>query len=278
MTVTRFAPSPTGHLHLGHAYSALFACDAAQREQGTFLLRIEDIDPFRCKPAFIDDIKEDLHWLGLQWLEPVRRQSEHLDDYCVALDRLKDIGVAYPCFCTRKEVAAEAKASGYAPHAMGPEGPIYTGTCRNLTPAQRAERIEREVPNWRVDIAKAQAITGPLFWHDRALGRVNVELSDFGDVVIARKDVPTSYHLSVTVDDHLQKVTLVTRGDDLASATGVHRMLQALLGYNAPEYHHHPLLRDKDGRRFAKRENAATLRSLRESGTSVDEVRTLAGF
>jgi len=280
MTITRFAPSPTGHLHLGHAYSALFAFEAAQRDKGTFLLRIEDIDPMRCKPAYIDDLKEDLRWIGVDWPEPVRRQSEHLDAYRSALEKLQAMAVAYPCFCTRREVALEAKASGYAPHMQGPgpEGPLYAGTCRHLSASQRAKRLEREIPNWRIDVAKAQSLTGPLVWTDRARGRVEVQLREFGDVVIARKDVPTSYHLSVTVDDHLQKVSLVTRGDDLAPATGIHRLLQALLGYETPEYHHHPLLKNKDGQRLAKRDNALTLRSFRESGKSADAVRELAGF
>jgi glutamyl-Q tRNA(Asp) synthetase len=280
MIVTRFAPSPTGHLHLGHAYSALFAFEAARRESGKFLLRIEDIDPVRCKPNFIDDLKDDLHWLGLAWEEPVRKQSEHLEDYGKALDELKEIGVVYPCFCTRSQVALEAKAAGHAPHlsAHGPEGPLYPGTCRRLSKAAREEKLAHEAPNWRLDMEKAGALTGPLFWRDRARGTMPVHLRDFGDVVIARKDVPTSYHLSVTVDDHLQGVTLVTRGEDLAPATGIHRLLQELLGFPPPDYHHHPLLKNKEGQRLAKRDNALTLRSFRESGKTADEVRRMAGF
>ena len=278
--ITRFAPSPTGHLHLGHAYSALFAHEAARRERGEFLLRIEDIDPARCKPEFIDDINEDLGWLGLSWREPVRKQSEHLDDYRGALDKLRGMDLIYPCFCTRSEVMAEAQAAGYAPHyvAMGPDGPAYTGTCRGLSAAVRVEKLAQQPANLRLDLEKAQAITGPLTWHDRARGTLDVALKDFGDVVIARKDVPTSYHLSVTVDDHLQGVTLVTRGEDLAPATGIHRLLQALLGLNVPEYHHHPIVKNKDGQRLAKRDKSLTLRSYRESGKSAEEVRKMVGI
>jgi glutamyl-Q tRNA(Asp) synthetase len=292
MIVTRFAPSPTGHLHLGHAYSALFAYDACvtspegtgfQRRElspgevihagGKFLLRIEDIDPVRSKPQFIDDLKEDLHWLGLDWPEPVRRQSEHLGDYRAALEKLRALGVVYPCFCTRRDVAMEALASAHAPH--GAEGPVYPGTCRALSEDQRAERLSKETPNWRLDSAKAQAINGALTWHDRARGKVNAQLPDFGDVVIARKDVPTSYHLSVTVDDHVQGVTLVTRGEDLAPATAIHRHLQALLGFDVPEYEHHRLLTDAAGKRFAKRDKAKTLRAMREEGRTPGEIRRL---
>ncbi len=276
MIVTRFAPSPTGHLHLGHAYSALFAYESAWRGSGKFLLRIEDIDPVRCKPQFIGDLKEDLHWLGLQWEEPVRLQSQHIDDYRAALEKLKQMGVVYPCFCTRSEVVAEAKAAGHAPH--GPEGPVYSGTCRRLSQDEREGRLAQDTPNWRLDIEKAQEIAGPLSWHDRARGMVEVRLDDFGDVVIARKDAPTSYHLSVTVDDHLQGVTLVTRGEDLAAATGIHRLLQELLGFRAPDYHHHPLLKNKEGQRLAKRDNALTLRSFRAEGKTAEDVRKMAGI
>ena len=280
MIVTRFAPSPTGYLHLGHAYSALFAFDAARREQGKFLLRIEDIDPVRCKPQFVDNIKEDLHWLGLDWPEPVRIQSEHIGDYTAALVKLQEIDVIYPCFCTRREVALEAERAGHAPHlsASGPEGPVYPGTCRHLSKVARAERLAKEVPNWRLDIDKAAALTGPLLWKDRALGEIAVDLRPFGDVVVARKDVPTSYHLSVTVDDHLQGVTLVTRVEDLVPANGIHRTLQALLGFEPPEYHHHPLLKNKSGERLAKRDKALSLRELRAAGKTPDEVRKMAGI
>jgi glutamyl-Q tRNA(Asp) synthetase len=280
MIVTRFAPSPTGHLHLGHAYSALFAYEAARRENGTFLLRIEDIDPVRCKPQFAEDLQEDLRWLGLDWPQPVRFQSQHLDDYRAALEKLKTMNVVYPCFCTRREVAAEAQAAGHAPHLppAGPDGPLYPGTCRHLSETERAERLAQGPANWRLDTAAAEVLMGPLAWHDRTRGQMLAQARDFGDVVIARKDVPTSYHLSVTVDDALQGVTLVTRGEDLAPATGVHRLLQALLNYPTPDYEHHALLTDAEGKRFAKRDKSVTLRALHESGKTREEVREMVGF
>lgn len=268
--VTRFAPSPTGHLHLGHAYSALFASEAARRECGRFLLRIEDIDPGRCRPEFTEAIFEDLAWLGLEWEEPVRRQSEHLDDYRAALGRLEAMGLLYPCTCTRKEIADEIARAPHAPH--GPEGAVYPGLCRG-----RPMEDGREAA-LRLDMAKALALTGPLTWHDREAGEVAADPAAFGDIVLARKDVPTSYHLSVTLDDHLQGVTLVTRGVDLFEATHVHRLLQALLGLAVPEYRHHGLLVGPDGRRYAKRDKSLTLRALREAGHTPDAVRRMAGI
>jgi glutamyl-Q tRNA(Asp) synthetase len=267
--VTRFAPSPTGLLHLGHAFSALFAFDAARRSGGRFLLRIEDIDPGRCRAEFDDAIREDLAWLGLEWEEPVRRQSEHPNDYRDALDRLEGMGLLYPCACTRKEIAAEIERSPHAPH--GPEGPVYPGICRG-----KAGVAPREAA-LRLDLEKALALTGPLAWHDREAGTVAADPRPFGDVVLARKDVPTSYHLSVTLDDHLQGVTLVTRGRDLFEATHVHRLLQALLGLDVPDYHHHRLLVGPDGRRFAKRDRSLTLRSLRQAGRTPEDIRRMVG-
>jgi glutamyl-Q tRNA(Asp) synthetase len=281
MIVTRFAPSPTGHVHLGHAYSALFAYEAAQKQDGTFLLRIEDIDPVRCKLEFINDVMEDLRWLGMTWQEPVRHQSQHIGDYIDTLAALRDMKVLYPCFCTRREVMAEAADAGHAPHllATGPDCTIYPGTCRNLSHAEQQELMaQHKVANWRLDVAKALAITGPLFWHDRVKGKIAAQPQDFGDVVLARKDVPTSYHLSVTVDDQLQGVTLVTRGEDLFRATDIHRLLQALLGFETPDYHHHKLLTDAAGKRFAKRDKSVTLRALREAGNTAEEVKHLVGF
>jgi glutamyl-Q tRNA(Asp) synthetase len=277
--VTRFAPSPTGYLHLGHAYSALFAFEAARESGGRFLLRIEDIDPVRCRPGFAEAAFEDLRWLGLSWEEPVRRQSEHMADYAEALAKLKAMGLLYPCFCTRRSIEQEAMASAAAPHLalQGPDGPVYPGTCRTLAPDERAIRLRGgEAANWRLDAAKALAITGPLFWRDRDAGRIEAAPLDFGDVVLARKDAPTSYHLSVTVDDWLQGVTLVTRGKDLFRATDIHRLLQALLGFDPPCYRHHELLRDASGRRFAKRDGGVTLRALRASGRTAAEVRAMA--
>jgi len=273
MVVTRFAPSPTGLLHLGHAHSALFAFTAARRAGGRFLLRVEDIDGGRCRPEFIQAIFDDLAWLGLDWEWPVRRQSDHPADYRAALDRLGAEGLVYPCFCTRKDIADAAGA----PH--GPDGPIYPGTCRQLSATERQARIAAGAPfALRLAVGEALRRTGPLRWHDRAAGPVAADPAAFGDVVLARKDTPTSYHLAVTVDDALQGVSLVTRGVDLFAATHVHRLLQALLDLPAPEYHHHRLITDADGRRLAKRDRAATLRSLREAGHGADAVRAMAGF
>jgi glutamyl-Q tRNA(Asp) synthetase len=277
MIVTRFAPSPTGYLHLGHAHSALAGWTAARRAGGRFLLRIEDIDASRCRPAFTEAILEDLAWLGLEWETPVRRQSEHMSDYAAALARLDARGVLYPCFCTRKDIAAEIAAAGQAP--QGPEGPLYPGTCRGLDPAARAERVAQGQPYaMRLDVARAGALAGPLDWTDAGAGRVDARPVLLGDVVLARKDAGTSYHLAVTVDDALQGVTLVTRGADLFAATHVHRLLQALLDLPTPAYLHHPLLRNEAGERLAKRDGATTLRALRSAGRTAAEVRAMAGF
>jgi len=271
MPVTRFAPSPTGYLHIGHAYSALFALREAAGEE--FLLRIEDIDRTRCKPEYVQAIFEDLRWLGLRWEEPVRRQSEHMEDYAAALDILRGKGLLYPCFCTRREIEMEAQNSAQAPHAD--DGTvIYSGACRSLSECQRAEMFEkRGAANWRLDMEAAMRMAGPLEFFDRDKGMISARPELFGDVVLARKDVPASYHLSVTVDDHLQGIQLVTRGEDLFASTHVHRLLQALLGYEAPEYRHHKLLCDDKGRRFAKRDRAATLRELRAQGNTAEGVR-----
>jgi glutamyl-Q tRNA(Asp) synthetase len=270
MPVTRFAPSPTGYLHLGHAYSALFAFGAAER--GSLILRIEDIDPIRCKPEFTDAIVEDLTWLGLSWQLPVRQQSHHMSDYSSALDKLREGGFVYPCFCTRKEVERDALKAAHAPHASD-GGFIYPGTCRALTEVQRSEKLAQyQTANWRLDLTAAQRQTGDLYWYDRARGKNLAQPELFGDVVLARKDVPTSYHLSVTVDDYLQGIGLVTRGKDLLESTHIHRLLQALLGYDAPEYHHHALLTDNAGRRYAKRDQSITLRALRAQRKSAADV------
>lgn len=275
-TVTRFAPSPTGRLHLGHAYSAWFAWAQAAADGGRFLVRIEDIDQGRCRPEFEDGIIEDLTWLGLAWESPVRRQSDHLADYATALDGLKDQGLIYPCFCTRKDIAAEIAAAGNAPH--GPDGPLYPGTCRTLDPALAAERMAAgEAFALRLKTEAAMAKTGPLAWIDLDQGPQTARPELFGDVVLARKDTPTSYHLSVTLDDHLQGVSCVTRGQDLFEATHVHRLLQALLGLDTPVYRHHGLLTGPDGKRLAKRDKAQTIESLRADGRSPATVWKMAG-
>ena len=258
--VTRFAPSPTGRLHLGHAYSALRAHDYARGRGGRFLLRIEDIDPGRTREDYVAGIEEDLRWLGLDWDEHPIRQSARLNLYGWALDRLKADGLAYPCFCTRAEIAASA----LAPH--GSAGPLYPGTCRSLSAAERAERAGREAHCWRLDMAQAIARGGRLTWQDAIAGIVVATPELHGDVVLARKDAPVSYHLAVTVDDALQGVTDVVRGRDLFAATHVHRLLQALLGLAVPSYHHHPLLAGPDGKRLAKRDGARSLAELRADG------------
>lgn len=275
MIVTRFAPSPTGYLHLGHAYSALDAWRAARAAGGKFLLRIEDIDTTRCKPEFTDAILEDLAWLGLDWDGEVRKQSEHFADYEAALDRLDVMGVIYPCFCTRAAIAAEIARAGGAP--QGEEGPIYPGTCRALPVEERLRRIAAgESFALRLDVGRALARTGPLTWEEDGEGIIPADPSLLGDVVLARKDTPTSYHLAVTHDDALQGVTLVTRGADLFMATHIHCLLQALLDLPTPRYRHHKLLTDASGKRFAKRDKALTLRALRESGKTAAEARALA--
>src|SRR6185369_16510843 len=231
--VTRFAPSPNGFLHLGHAYSALSAFAAARAVGGRFLLRIEDIDRARARPELEAAIYEDLAWLGLAWEEPVRRQSEHFAEYADDLDRLERRGLLYPCFCTRREIAAALTAPHGPPAASGPEGAVYPGTCKVLDAAERARRLASGAPfARRLDLARALAIVGaPTFAESGVATRVDPARlhAEIGDVVLARKDLPASYHLAVVHDDALQGVTLVVRGDDLAFATPLHRVLQALL-------------------------------------------------
>ncbi len=247
------------------------------RSRRKFLLRIEDIDTARCREEFVDAILEDLAWLGLDWDGDVRRQSRHFEDYRAPLDRLQAMGMIYPCFCTRSAIKAEIEAAIAAPH--GADGPLYPGTCRKLSADERnARRAAGQAFALRLDAAKAAEAAGALFWDEEGRGRIRVDAASQGDVVLARKDTPTSYHLAVTVDDAIQGVTLVTRGEDLFASTHIHRLLQALLGYPAPRYRHHRLLTDASGRRFAKRDQALTLRALRDAGKSPAEVRAMAGF
>jgi glutamyl-Q tRNA(Asp) synthetase len=264
-TVTRFAPSPTGYLHLGHVRSALEGWRAARRVGGRFLLRLEDIDRTRCR---------DLAWLGLDWDGPVRKQSKHFGDYRRALDRLDAWGVLYPCFCTRREIQAEIARAGSAPH--GDAGLAYPGTCRRLGAETVAAKLDSGTDYaLRLDLARALALTGPLDWIEGECIR-QADPALLGDVVLARKEFPASYHLAVTVDDAIQGVTLVTRGADLAIATHIHRFLQALLGLPTPRYRHHPLLSDATGRRLAKREGAPTIRSMRQQGMTPAEIIAMA--
>jgi len=279
--VTRFAPSPTGYLHLGHAFAALFAHEAARASGGRFLLRIEDIDTARARGEFERAIDEDLAWLGLTWERPVRRQSEHFAEYAAALETLRRHELLYPCFCTRKEIAAEIAASAMAP--QGPDGPLYPGTCRRIDPGERARRLAGGDDHaWRLDVARAASVAGELTFDESGdvpeTGHAAARPEMFGDVVLARKDTPASYHLAVVVDDAVQGVTLVTRGMDLLPATHLHRLLQALLQLPAPRYRHHRLITDESGKRLAKRDHATALRTLRERGVRPEDVRTQLGF
>lgn len=276
--VTRFAPSPTGWLHLGHAYAAIFAHDAAMRAGGRFEVRLEDIDSSRVRPVYEEGIWEDLEWLGLKWEKPVRRQSEHFSDYQQALNVLSGLGVLYPCFCTRKEIQEEITRAGNAPH--GPDGPLYPGICRNRSNEER-ERLISQGATYalRLNVAKACAVAGSeLRWTDLSRGEQVAEPALLGDVVLARKETPTSYHLAVVVDDALQGITLVTRGEDLLEATHVHRLLQALLNLPVPRWHHHRLITDDQGKRLAKRDDARSLRALRAEGWTPKRVRAEVGL
>ena len=272
--ITRFAPSPTGLLHAGHAYSALFSEHAAQRDGGRFLLRMEDIDFTRCKPEFEDAIYQDLAWLGLEWETPVRRQSEHLDEYEAAIEKLRQRGLAYPCFCTRKDILAEIEQAGAAPHGVGEL--LYPGICRGLSEDERQSRIAKgEEFALRLNLEKSLAATASedLIWHDQKKGLQQAQPDLLGDAVLARKDIRTSYHLAVVLDDAQQEISLVTRGEDLFEATHLHRLLQALLNLPVPEYEHHSLIKDSEGTRMAKRKKSPTLRDLRKEGQSAENLR-----
>ncbi len=275
--VTRFAPSPSGFLHLGHALAAYVAHDSAREAGGRFLVRIEDIDSTRCRPEYEMAILEDLAWLGLAWEQPVLRQSERAPAYAAALARLEDLRLLYPCFCTRADIRAEIARSPSAPH--GPEGALYPGTCRGLADGDRASRIAAGIPYaMRIDVTKAQSLVGKLAWRDARVGFVAATPAALGDVVLARKGISTSYHLAVVVDDAYQGVTLVTRGMDLFHATHMHRLLQAVLGLPEPVYHHHDLVVGDDGKRLATRDGATALRALREQGWTPDDVRRRIGW
>lgn len=275
---SRFAPSPTGLLHKGHAYSALLAYDLARRAGGRFLLRLEDIDSTRCNAENSRQILEDLAWLGLEWEEPVRLQSLHLADYQEVASQLVQRELLYPCFCTRKDILREIERSGQAPHGI--DGPLYPGICRRLSPAERAERIASGEPHaLRLDLGKALAeVDAPLRWQDAYQGEQIAHPERLGDAVLVRKDIGTSYHLAVVVDDALQGVTDIVRGEDLFEATHLHRLLQALLDLPSPLYHHHPLLTDASGQRLAKRDRSLSLKSLRETGVSPEALCAELGF
>jgi glutamyl-Q tRNA(Asp) synthetase len=269
-------------LHLGHAFAALFAERAARETGGRFLVRIEDIDRTRSRAEIEKSILEDLAWLGLEWETPVRRQSEHFADYEAALTRLMARNLLYPCFCTRKDIAAEIAASAAAP--QGPDGPMYPGTCRGRSAEERTQcMLAGKGFAWRLDSARAITEAGDDIAFEESgdvpeRGSVVVRPEIFGDVVLARKDTPASYHLSVVVDDAAQGVTLVTRGRDLLPATHLQRLLQRLLGLPAPRYHHHRLITDEAGKRLAKRDQATALRTLRAEGVSAAEICARLGF
>lgn len=285
--VFRFAPSPNGYLHLGHARSALLNFDLAQQTGGRMLLRIEDIDRARCRPEFEEAIHEDLAWLGIDWETPVRRQSEHFDAYRAATDRLDARGLLYPSFESRAEIArlvAGEQIRGKWPH--DPDGvPLYPGVAKSLSPAAVAElRRVGAPPALRLDMAKACQQAGELAWTELGAGpsgetgAVLARPEAWGDVILARKEIPTSYHLSVVIDDALQGVTDVVRGQDLFWSTSVHRLLQTLLDLPQPSYRHHPLLRDESGAKLAKSNGATALRDLRAQGLRPADIRQMAGL
>ncbi len=281
--VLRFAPSPNGRLHLGHAFSALFTARAAAATGGTFLLRIEDIDPARSKPEFEAAIKEDLAWLGVVWPEPVLRQSARMQAYAEAAQRLKTRGLLYPCFCSRRAIADAARSTD-------PDGaPLYAGTCRSRPANEAARRIEQGEPTqWRLKMDTAAAEAGPIVIVEAPARGIDAIWSEakmrwarpsrWGDAVLIRKDVPASYHLSVTVDDAAQGVTHVTRGADLFAATDLHALLQRLLGFSSPRYCHHRLLRDDEGAKLAKSKGSPSLKCLRESSWSAEDIKRELGF
>jgi len=286
--VFRFAPSPNGQLHLGHAYSALLNAALAEAFGGRFLLRIEDIDITRCRPEWISAIFDDLAWLGLTWEEPVRRQSAHFGDYRTAAASLRDRDLLYPCFCSRREIAetvARKEARSARAWPRDPDGaPLYPGTCRALDPDERARRIAAGTPvAWRLDCAKALAeAPSPhgyrCFDPTGADHGVVAEPARWGDAVVVRKETPTSYHLSVVVDDAVQGVTHVVRGTDLEAATDLHVLLQALLGLPTPRYHHHRLVRDGEGDKLSKSLRSESLADLRARGVTAAEIRESLGF
>jgi glutamyl-Q tRNA(Asp) synthetase len=285
--VFRFAPSPNGHLHLGHALSALLNNDLARQSGGRLLLRIEDIDTTRCKPEFEAAIYEDLAWLGLRWETPVRRQSEHLADYRQAIAKLSAQGLVYPSFESRAEIARlVAQREAHAPWPRDPDGaPLYSGVAKLLSPDERVRLLESDAPSaLRLDMAAACARAGDLGWiehgegPDGKSGTLAARPQAWGDVVLARKETPTSYHLSVVIDDALQGVTEVVRGQDLFWSTSVHRLLQRLLGLPQPAYRHHRLILDGEGRKLSKSTQATGLRELRAAGATPEDIRRLVGL
>ena len=286
MPTFRFAPSPNGYLHLGHALSALLNADMARRAGGRLLLRIEDIDPARCRPEYEQAIYEDLAWLGIEWEQPVRRQSEHFDEYRGALERLEREGLVYPAFESRAEIGrlvTEREAKTGKPWPVDPDGaPVYPGEARAMTSEERNRRRATEQFALRLDLSRAMARTAmPLRWEEAGAGparKIEASPERWGDVILGRKETPASYHLSVVLDDALQGITHVVRGLDLYESTSVHRLLQELLGLPAPIYHHHRLVLDAQGNKLAKRDPSTTLRDLRAGGWTSADVRRAVGL
>ena len=285
--VLRFAPSPNGYLHLGHAYSALLNADMARGFGGRLLLRIEDIDTERCRPEYEEAIHEDLRWLGMSWQEPVRRQSDHFADYQMAIDRLEAEGLLYPSFETRRELAAlAAELDRRGGWPRDPDGvPIYAGRARRLSAAESQRRRAAGEPfALRLAMDKAMARAGVLTWTETGAGpsgqtaRITAAPQMWGDVILARKDSPASYHLAAVVDDALQGVTDIVRGQDLFWSTGIHRLLQALLGLPEPSYHHHKLILDEAGQKLAKSTNATGLRELRSASVKPFDIRRMVAL
>ena len=274
---TRFAPSPTGYLHLGHAYSAILAYNFAKEHDGEFILRIEDIDPSRCDQKYVEAIYEDLQWLGLEWPTPVRIQSEHYDYYQTHLDHLRDKGLLYPCICSRKDIIEEIKRSGYAPHE-DEAVLLYPGICKNT-------EVDTDNNSYALRLNLEKALqhleNEQLFWTEILEDqdqKMPAKPENFGDIILARKDIPTTYHLSVVLDDALQDITHIIRGVDLASSTHTHRLLQELFGISTPYYMHHKLLCDPQGNRYAKRDKSKTLKSLRSEGKKPEDIYDIIGL
>jgi glutamyl-Q tRNA(Asp) synthetase len=271
MIITRFAPSPTGDLHLGHAFAAIVAHSIAQKNDGKFLLRFEDLDHTRVRENYYQSIENDLRWLALNWDQTPTKQSERTTYYQNALERLIEIDVVYKCFCTRKEIANEINNISNAPHETITS--LYPNTCRSLSPVKKEQLInEGKSFSWRLNMKKASALYNDLYFTDLKYGLIKVNPELLGDVIIARKDIGFAYHLTVVIDDHFQKITHVTRGDDLLSSTHIHRILQKILDYDEPKYFHHSLITDENRKRLAKRDSPKSLQKMRADGSSIQQI------
>ena len=276
--ITRFAPSPTGNLHLGHAFSALFAEREARTGNGKFLVRIEDIDTARCNSAFEASIFEDLSWLSLTWEKPVRKQSNHMADYAKGLKKLENLGLLYRCTLSRKELS-EVMSAPHPDNALNSTQKTPTDTLRYISAIENERRLGAGAPYAiRLHMGAALKLAGNLKWYDCEHGEQIAEPETFGDIVLARKDIATSYHLSVTIDDAIQGITRVTRGNDLLPATHIHRLLQELLELPTPDYHHHKMITDKNGQRLAKRNKSSTLQEMKKSGQNPEDIIQFLGF